>query len=70
MLQFLKPTTVPQTTAFVVHGEVPQAEGLAQRLLGAGIGAASVPAMETSVVAFGGSGKVVGTGDPSRADQE
>ena len=28
LLRFLKPTLMPQTTAFVVHGEVPQAEAL------------------------------------------
>jgi metallo-beta-lactamase family protein len=70
LLRFLKPTTVPQTTAFVVHGEVPQAEGFAQRLLQAGMGAASIPAMETSVVAFQGSGVVKREGEPGKADQE
>lgn len=70
LLRFLKPTLVPQTTAFVVHGEVPQAEGFAQRLIGAGIGAANVPAMETSAVAFTGSGIVEKKREPTRADQE
>jgi metallo-beta-lactamase family protein len=70
LLRFLKPTTVPQTTAFVVHGEVPQAEGFAQRLLEAGMGAATVPAMETSLVAFQGSGVMKREGEPTRADQE
>ena len=70
LLRFLKPTLVPQTTAFVVHGEVAQAEGFAERLLDAGVGSASVPALETSVVAFEGSGKPVHQAEPRRADQE
>jgi metallo-beta-lactamase family protein len=70
LLKFLGPTLKPQTTAFVVHGEVPQAEGFAQRLISAGIGAASVPAMETSMVAYNGSGIVVGPKEPGKADQE
>lgn len=52
LLRFLGPTLVPRTTAYVVHGEVPQAEGLAARLLRAGMGGAQVPALETSFVAF------------------
>jgi metallo-beta-lactamase family protein len=52
LLRFLGPTLKPTTTAYVVHGEVPQAEGLAARLLRAGMGSAHVPALETSVVAF------------------
>lgn len=70
LLRFLKPTLAPHTTAYVVHGEVPQAEGFAQRLLEAGVGAVNVPAMETSAVAYGGSGKGNKTAEPSRADQE
>jgi metallo-beta-lactamase family protein len=70
LLRFLTPTLVPQTTAYVVHGEVPQAEGFAERLLDAGIGSASVPALETSVVAFEGSGKAVRQSEPGRAVQE
>jgi metallo-beta-lactamase family protein len=50
LLRFLKPTLVPQTTAYVVHGEEDQAELFARRLLGAGIGRAVVPAMESSVI--------------------
>jgi metallo-beta-lactamase family protein len=50
LLQFLKPTLVKQTEAFVVHGEADQAEGFARRLLEAGIGAASVPAMTSSFI--------------------
>lgn len=52
LLRFLTPTLRPQTTAFVVHGEVPQAETFANKLLAAGMGAAMVPAMETSSVSF------------------
>jgi metallo-beta-lactamase family protein len=50
LLRFLKPTLTPQTSAFVVHGEEDQAECFAQRLVNAGVGAAMVPAMESSVV--------------------
>jgi metallo-beta-lactamase family protein len=70
LLRFLGPTLVPQTTAYVVHGEVPQAEGFAQRLLDAGVGNVGVPALETSVVAFDGSGKAVRPSQPGRAVQE
>ncbi len=48
LLRFLKPTLVPQTTAYVVHGEADQAETFATRLVAAGVGRAIVPAMETS----------------------
>jgi metallo-beta-lactamase family protein len=70
LLRFLKPTTVPQTTAFVVHGEVPQAEGFAQRLLQAGMGAVAVPAMETSVVAWTGAPTPQASAPPHRTDQD
>jgi len=50
LLRFLKPTLTKETTAYVVHGEEDQAEGFARRLLQAGMGRASVPAMETSVI--------------------
>jgi metallo-beta-lactamase family protein len=50
LLRFLGPTLKPQTTAYVVHGEVPQAETFAGRLLKAGVGRAMVPAMESSMV--------------------
>ena len=50
LLRFLKPTTRPQTSAWVVHGEVDQSEGFAHRLMAAGIGRAAVPAMETSII--------------------
>jgi metallo-beta-lactamase family protein len=49
LLRFLKPTLVPMTRAFVVHGEVDQAEGFAAKLTQAGIGSAIVPARESSV---------------------
>jgi metallo-beta-lactamase family protein len=52
LLKFLGPTIRPETTAYVVHGEVDQAEGFAGRLLSAGMGRAVVPAMETSVVLY------------------
>jgi metallo-beta-lactamase family protein len=52
LLRFLTPALSPKTTAYVVHGEVPQAEGFAGRLLRAGIAAAHVPAMESAVVMF------------------
>ena len=50
LLRFLGPTLKPETTAYVVHGEVPQAEAFAARLLKAGVGRAMVPAMESSIV--------------------
>ncbi len=49
LLRFLGPTLKPETTAYIVHGEVDQAEGFAGRLLTAGIGHAIVPAMDTSI---------------------
>lgn len=52
LLRFLGPTLGPRTTAYVVHGEVPQAEAFARTLLARGVGSATVPAMETSVVAY------------------
>jgi metallo-beta-lactamase family protein len=53
LLRFLKPTTRSQTEAFVVHGEEVQAETFAARLVEAGMGRASVPAMETAVITPG-----------------
>ncbi len=50
LLRFLKPTLRPETIAYIVHGEVPQAEGFAARLIKAGIGRASIPAMESSTL--------------------
>jgi metallo-beta-lactamase family protein len=52
LLRFLAPTLRPETTAHIVHGEEPQAEIFAGRLLAAGIGEALVPAMESSLVAY------------------
>jgi metallo-beta-lactamase family protein len=49
LIRFLKPTLVKQTAAYVVHGEEDQAEAFASRLLANGIGAANVPAMESSM---------------------
>jgi metallo-beta-lactamase family protein len=49
LLRFLTPTLKPQTHAFVVHGEIDQAEGFATKLLGAGIGSATVPAIDTAL---------------------
>jgi metallo-beta-lactamase family protein len=50
LLRLLGPTLKKETTAWVVHGEVDQAEGFARRLMGAGIGRATIPAMESSVI--------------------
>jgi metallo-beta-lactamase family protein len=69
LLRFLKPTIRKETQAYVVHGEVPQAEGFAQRLLEAGMGAATVPALETSAIAFGGR-PAPAKAEPMRADAE
>jgi metallo-beta-lactamase family protein len=52
LLRFLNPTLKPDTSAYVVHGEVEQAEGFANRLLAAGVGRAAIPAMESSLVLF------------------
>jgi metallo-beta-lactamase family protein len=52
LLRFLTPTLRPETTAYVVHGDVPQAETFAARLLAAGVGRVTVPAQESSVIAF------------------
>jgi metallo-beta-lactamase family protein len=52
LLRFLGPTLTPRTTAYVVHGEVPQSEAFARTLLTRGMGNAIVPAMETSVIAY------------------
>lgn len=56
LLRFLKPTLRPETEAFVVHGEIDSADFFALRLLKAGIGRASVPAMETEVMDLTGGG--------------
>jgi metallo-beta-lactamase family protein len=49
LLRFLKPTLTKQTHAYVVHGEVDQADGFASRLLAAGIGSATVPAIDSEL---------------------
>jgi metallo-beta-lactamase family protein len=50
LLRFLKPTLNAKTSAFVVHGEVDQAEAFANRLVSGGMRQATVPAMDTSVL--------------------
>ena len=69
LLRFLKPAISGQTEAYVVHGEVPQAEAFARRLFEAGVHRATIPAMETSLDAF-----TVPTpsrsSDPTRTDQD
>lgn len=69
LMQFLKPAIGARTEAYVVHGEVPQAEAFAARLLAAGVARATVPAMETSVDAYSASSPN-SAGDPGRIDQE
>jgi metallo-beta-lactamase family protein len=69
LIRFLTPAMSPQTEAFVVHGEVPQAEAFAQRLVAAGIARATVPAMETSVDAYT-VGVKTQSSEPTRIDQE
>jgi metallo-beta-lactamase family protein len=70
LLKFLAPTITPKTTAYVVHGEVPQAEGFANRLLRAGMGAVNVPAMETTVVAFSAPEERSESAVPGRTDND
>jgi metallo-beta-lactamase family protein len=70
LLRFLGPALGPQTTAYVVHGEVPQAESFAQSLLERGIANAVVPAMESSVVAYTGTPAEPGRAEPQRTDME
>jgi metallo-beta-lactamase family protein len=70
LLRFLAPALGPQTTAYVVHGEVPQAESFAQSLLERGVANAVVPAMESSVVAYTGATFVPPPGEPKRTDME
>ncbi|HEY1628896.1 MAG TPA: MBL fold metallo-hydrolase RNA specificity domain-containing protein, partial [Tepidisphaeraceae bacterium] len=48
--RFLAPTLTKNTTAYIVHGEPDQAEGLAGRLLKNDLGRAIVPAEQTSVM--------------------
>jgi metallo-beta-lactamase family protein len=70
LLKFLTPTLGKQTHAYVVHGEVPQAEGFAQRLLEAGIGTAAVPALESSAVYWTGGPTPTSNSAPQKADAE
>ncbi|HEX8342496.1 MAG TPA: MBL fold metallo-hydrolase [Tepidisphaeraceae bacterium] len=51
LLRFLQPTLRPQTTAFVVHGEVDQQHALATALREHGVGNVGVPALESDVFA-------------------
>ncbi|MBC7783438.1 MAG: MBL fold metallo-hydrolase [Burkholderiales bacterium] len=48
---FLAPTCKPGTQAFVVHGEVDQAETVGRTLVERGMGRAAVPALETTFIA-------------------
>jgi len=50
LLRFLKPTLRRETSAYIVHGEAESAEAFATKLLDAGMGRATVPALETAVV--------------------
>lgn len=52
IVRFLKPTLVKGTTAYLVHGEPDQSEGLAMRLLDEGIGQTVIPATETSAISL------------------
>jgi metallo-beta-lactamase family protein len=70
LIRFLTPTLRKETTAYVVHGEAPQAEGLAARLLAAGMGAAHVPAMESSVVMFAAPESAPPPRTPAKTDNE
>lgn len=70
LLKFLKPTCAASTEAYVVHGEVDQAESFAGRLLKAGIGRATVPAIESSVVAYASDVPVNQTAAPRKTDQD
>lgn len=69
LVRFLGPTLGPRTNVYVVHGEVPQAEAFALTLLANGVGSATVPAMETSVVAFDAAQPPT-TSEPRSADAE
>ena len=69
LLRFLGPTLRRETMVFVVHGEVPQAEGFARTLLNKGVGNAIVPAIETSLVAFDAP-EPTGNAEPRTADAE
>jgi metallo-beta-lactamase family protein len=70
LLRFLKPTLVPQTRAYIVHGEVDQAEGFARRLLAAGIGGAVVPAKESSLFTSSDAPASVSNTSPEKTDND
>jgi metallo-beta-lactamase family protein len=69
LMRFLAPALGPQTHGYVVHGEVPQAEAFARRLLRAGVARATIPAMETSLDAYTAPAEAAPS-PPSRADQD
>jgi metallo-beta-lactamase family protein len=69
LMRFLKPAIGPQTEAYVVHGEVPQAEAFAQRLVAAGAARVTIPAMETSLDAYAVAIPAQ-VSSPGRTDQE
>jgi len=69
LMKFLTPALGAQTHAYVVHGEVPQAEAFARRLLRAGVARATIPAMETSLDAYSVPMEA-STTQPNRTDQE
>jgi metallo-beta-lactamase family protein len=71
LLRFLKPTLNAKTAAFVVHGEVDQAEAFANRLMVGGMRQATVPAMDTSVLTSGNSTAAGGASETTaNADAE
>lgn len=51
LLDWLRPTLTPATTAYVVHGEAERCEGFARRLVEAGVGRAVAPAGGTVAIA-------------------
>lgn len=69
LMRFLKPALSAETEAYVVHGEVAQAEAFARRLLAAGVSRATIPAIETSVDAFSAATPLASS-QPGRIDQE
>jgi metallo-beta-lactamase family protein len=69
LLRFLGPVLTPATRAYVVHGEVDQAEAFGGRLLLAGAGEAVIPAMQTSAVTFAPPAAPARR-EPIRADQD
>ena len=69
LLRFVKPAIGPDTESYVVHGEVPQAEAFANRLLSAGVARATIPAMESSLVAYASETPPTQS-DPQRIDQD